>query len=52
MGEPAIVGRIEDDAVILDLRTVEPRWDEALPGAIARALGGQAAQPGPYQEPL
>ena len=49
-GEPAIVGRIEDDAVILDLRTVEPSWDEALPGAIARALGGQAAEPGPYQE--
>ena len=50
-GEPAIVGRIEDDVVVLDLRTVEPGWDEALPGAIARALGGQAAQPGPYQEP-
>ena len=51
VGEPAIVGRIEDDAVILDLRTVEPRWDEVLPGAIARALGGQAAQPGPYRSP-
>jgi L-seryl-tRNA(Ser) seleniumtransferase len=51
LGSPAIIGRIEDDAVILDLRTVEPSWDEALPGAIARALGGQAAVPGPYQEP-
>jgi len=50
MGSPAIVGRIEDDAVVLDLRTVEPSRDEALPGAIARALGGQAGEPGPYQE--
>ena len=51
-GEPAVIGRIEDATVLLDLRTVEPGWDEALPGAIARALGGQAAQPGPYQDPL
>jgi L-seryl-tRNA(Ser) seleniumtransferase len=51
LGSPAIIGRIDDDAVILDLRTVEGSWDEALPGAIARALGGQAAAPGPYQEP-
>jgi hypothetical protein len=36
----------------LDLRTVESTWDETLPGAIARALGGQGAQPGPYQAPL
>ncbi|MET1232401.1 MAG: L-seryl-tRNA(Sec) selenium transferase [Candidatus Limnocylindrales bacterium] len=51
VGSPAIIGRIDDDAVILDLRTVEPTWDEAMPGAITRALGGQAGQPGPYQEP-
>jgi L-seryl-tRNA(Ser) seleniumtransferase len=51
-GSPAIVARIEDDAVVVDLRTVEPTWDEALPGAIARALGGQGAQPGPYQAPV
>ncbi len=50
-GSPAVVARIEDDAVVMDLRTVEPAWDETLPGAIARALGGQAAQPGPYQAP-
>ena len=52
LGEPAVVGRIEDDTVLLDLRTVEASWDEPLAGAIARALGGQTAQPGPYQEPL
>ena len=51
VGAPAVVARIEDDAVVLDLRTVEPTWDEVLPGAIARALGGQGAQPGPYQAP-
>jgi L-seryl-tRNA(Ser) seleniumtransferase len=50
VGSPAIIGRIDDDAVVLDLRTVEPSWDEVLPGAIARALVGEAAQPGPYQE--
>jgi L-seryl-tRNA(Ser) seleniumtransferase len=49
LGSPPIVARIEDDAVILDLRTIEPTWDEALPGAIARALGGQTGEPGPYQ---
>jgi L-seryl-tRNA(Ser) seleniumtransferase len=48
-GRPPVVARIEDDAVVLDLRTVEPTWDEALPGAIARALGGRSAEPGPYQ---
>ena len=51
LGSPAVVGRIQDDAVVLDLRTVEPAWDETLPGAVARALGGQGAQPGPYQAP-
>ena len=50
VGSPAIIGRIDDDAVVLDLRTVEPSWDEVLPGAIARALGGQAAQPA-YRSP-
>ncbi|HEY8199667.1 MAG TPA: L-seryl-tRNA(Sec) selenium transferase [Candidatus Limnocylindrales bacterium] len=52
LGSPAVVARIEDDTVVLDLRTVESIWDETLPGAIARALGGQGAQPGPYQAPL
>jgi len=38
---PAIVARIEDGAVVLDLRTVDPAWDErgVLAGAIAGALG-------------
>ncbi len=37
-GDPAVVGRIERDRVLLDLRTVAPDEDAALAGAIARAL--------------
>jgi L-seryl-tRNA(Ser) seleniumtransferase len=37
-GTPAVVGRIEDGEVILDLRAVEPADDEALVGALTAAL--------------
>lgn len=37
-GEPAVIARIDDGRVILDLRTVEPGDDAALAGALARAL--------------
>ena len=37
-GEPAVVGRIEDGRVVLDLRTVEPAADDKLGAAIGRAL--------------
>jgi L-seryl-tRNA(Ser) seleniumtransferase len=37
-GEPAVVGRIEDGRVVLDLRTVEPAADEELGAAVGRAL--------------
>jgi L-seryl-tRNA(Ser) seleniumtransferase len=37
-GEPAVVGRIEDGRVVLDLRTVEPAADEELGVAVGRAL--------------
>lgn len=36
-GEPAVVGRIEDGRVVLDLRTVEPGSDADLAGAVVRA---------------
>jgi L-seryl-tRNA(Ser) seleniumtransferase len=39
LGEPCVVTRIEDGAVLLDLRTVPPEADESLAGALARALG-------------
>jgi len=37
-GEPPIIGRIEDDAILLDLRTVDPGDDARLAAALARAL--------------
>ena len=39
-GTPAVVGRIEHDRVILDLRAVEPADDEALAAALVAALAG------------
>ena len=37
--EPAVIGRIVDDAVVLDLRTVEPSDDDRLADAILAAIG-------------
>jgi L-seryl-tRNA(Ser) seleniumtransferase len=37
-GEPAVIGRVEGGAVHLDLRTVDPKDDEGLGDALARAL--------------
>ena len=37
-GTPAVVGRIEDGVVLLDLRTVEPADDEALAAALLAAV--------------
>jgi len=37
-GEPAVLGRIEDGRVVLDLRTVDPSADPELGGAVAAAL--------------
>ncbi len=42
-GEPAVVGRIEDRRVVLDLRTVEPSSDAALATAIERAVAATGA---------
>jgi L-seryl-tRNA(Ser) seleniumtransferase len=39
-GDPAVVGRIDHDAVILDLRTVDPGEDQALAAALDAALAG------------
>ncbi len=44
-GDPAVVGRVEGGAVLLDLRTIDRVDDAALGAAIGRALGG-AATPG------
>ncbi len=37
-GDPCVIGRIERDRVVLDLRTVAPEDDAALAGTITRAL--------------
>jgi L-seryl-tRNA(Ser) seleniumtransferase len=37
-GDPAVVGRVEDGAVLLDLRTIDPSDDAALGRALGRAL--------------
>jgi L-seryl-tRNA(Ser) seleniumtransferase len=43
-GDPAIVGRVEGGAVLLDLRTIDPADDAALGAAVGRALGVAAAK--------
>ena len=40
-GDPAVVGRVQDGAVLLDLRTIDPADDGALAAALIRALGGR-----------
>ena len=39
-GNPAVVARIEDAVVLLDLRTVDPSLDRALLAAVKQALAG------------
>jgi L-seryl-tRNA(Ser) seleniumtransferase len=41
-GDPAVIGRIADGRVVLDLRTVDPGDDGRLASALARALASRA----------
>jgi L-seryl-tRNA(Ser) seleniumtransferase len=43
-GEPAVIGRVQDGALLLDLRTIDPADDVALAGAIVQVLGGPKAR--------
>jgi L-seryl-tRNA(Ser) seleniumtransferase len=47
-GDPAVVGRVQDGALLLDLRTIDPADDAALGRVLTHALGerGEAASPG------
>jgi L-seryl-tRNA(Ser) seleniumtransferase len=40
-GDPAVVGRVQDGAVLLDLRTIDPSDDGTLAGALVRVSGGK-----------
>jgi L-seryl-tRNA(Ser) seleniumtransferase len=40
-GDPIVVGRIETDRVVLDLRTVEPGRDDDLAAAVQRAIASE-----------
>jgi L-seryl-tRNA(Ser) seleniumtransferase len=42
-GSPAVIGRIEDGAVVLDLRTVEPGEDAELAAALGAAMRDRSA---------
>jgi L-seryl-tRNA(Ser) seleniumtransferase len=41
-GDPIVIGRIEDERVVLDLRTVEPSRDPELAAAVVQALASEA----------
>jgi L-seryl-tRNA(Ser) seleniumtransferase len=43
--EPVVIARVEDRAVRLDLRSVDPADDTALATALARALGSPPSRP-------
>jgi L-seryl-tRNA(Ser) seleniumtransferase len=43
LGDPCVIARIEDGAVLLDLRTVEPARDEALALALSAAFADPAS---------
>jgi L-seryl-tRNA(Ser) seleniumtransferase len=40
--DPPVIGRVSDDAVLLDLRTVEPEFDAALVSLLRRAVGAES----------
>jgi L-seryl-tRNA(Ser) seleniumtransferase len=44
-GHPPVIGRVVDDAVLLDLRTVEPEDDAELADAVGRAVSTIPARP-------
>ena len=39
IGDPAVVGRLRDGKLVLDVRTVLPHQDDALVGAVGHAAG-------------
>jgi L-seryl-tRNA(Ser) seleniumtransferase len=46
-GDPSIVGRISDGRVILDLRTVDPRFDDEIAAAVVAVVAAAPTRGGP-----
>jgi L-seryl-tRNA(Ser) seleniumtransferase len=42
-GDPAVVGRVEDGCLLLDLRAIPPEHDDVLAAAVCRAAGSPGA---------
>jgi L-seryl-tRNA(Ser) seleniumtransferase len=40
--DPPVIGRVSDDTVLLDLRTVEPEFDAILVSLLQRAIGAES----------
>jgi L-seryl-tRNA(Ser) seleniumtransferase len=40
--DPPVIGRVSDDAVLLDLRTVEPEFDATLASLLQRAISSES----------
>jgi L-seryl-tRNA(Ser) seleniumtransferase len=40
--DPPVIGRVTDDTVLLDLRTVEPEFDAILASLLQRAIGAES----------
>jgi L-seryl-tRNA(Ser) seleniumtransferase len=40
--DPPVIGRVSDDTVLLDLRTVEPEFDAILASLLQRAIGAES----------
>jgi hypothetical protein len=43
--DPAVIGRVSDDSVLLDLRTVEPEFDVLLASLLQRAAQSDSVSP-------
>jgi L-seryl-tRNA(Ser) seleniumtransferase len=42
-GDPSVVGRVRNEKLVLDVRTIFPHQEDALIGAVGQALEGTAA---------
>jgi L-seryl-tRNA(Ser) seleniumtransferase len=50
--EPPVIGRVNDDTVLLDLRTVEPEFDATLASLLQQVIGAPNHTRSPMSDPL